>query len=718
MKVAIVYNRQSKRVINLFGMPNQEKIGMKTIGNIEAGLKKGGHTVRAIEGDKELVHNLEHFMPRVVKGELPGLVFNVSYGIQGQARYTHVPGILEMVGIPYVGSGPLAHSLALDKVVAKMIFQQHGVPTPDFAVLNAADSPIPEITYPAIVKPKNEAVSFGLRIVNNEDELREGAAVIFQKFNQPVLVEQYIDGREINVGLLGNNPPQALPPVELVFGKGGPPIYTYDDKRQKSGRTIDWECPANLPPEIHDRAVDTAIRAFNALGCYDCARVDMRLDADGNLYVLEINSLPSMGEHGSYTIGARTAGLDFDQLVCRLVEVASARYFGTPTPPSVTGVKGDVGKRVFSGLIERRDEIEKRVEAWTRIHSRSTDPVGVQEAVRLLAKACDELGLSRVEEFTNDTSVWTWQSKAGLENGSLLIGHLDVPLDLHAPSHGFRRDPEWLYGEGIASSRAPLVCALSALRALRSIRRLRSIPLGLMYYSDEGRAARYSGKVIEQAAKKAGEILVLRPGNPDSALITQRRGWRRYRLTVNGEVRRLGKAYKRHGALQCAATCLDEFASLTNKEKRLAVATGELKTESHPQMLPHRVTATALVSFLSTSHAEAVDRAMRKVIKERDCQCTLELVSDRPPFKLSTRGSSLYKRLLRIAEQWEIPLSRESSLAPSVAGLTPRTKPVLCGLGPVARDVDTPHESVLRISLMQRTLLLAQYLAAQTASKK
>ncbi|MFC1492030.1 hypothetical protein ACFLQ0_05545 [Nitrospinota bacterium] len=120
MKVAVVYNRESKSVINLFGAPNQEKIGLQTIKRLTDALKKGGHQVVTIEGDKDLVDRLEDFMPRVVKGEQPGMVFNVSYGIQGQARYTHVPNILEMVGIPYVTSAPLAHSLALDKVVTKI----------------------------------------------------------------------------------------------------------------------------------------------------------------------------------------------------------------------------------------------------------------------------------------------------------------------------------------------------------------------------------------------------------------------------------------------------------------------------------------------------------------------------------------------------------------------------------------------------------------------
>src|SRR5680860_1523378 len=139
---------------------------------------------------------------------------------QADNRCSHVPSILEMIGIPYVASGPLAHSLALDKVVTKMILRQHNIPTPDFAVLNGPnDIAPPDLSYPLIVKPKNEAVSFGLKIVNNDEELKEAAAVIYNEFQQPVLAEQYIEGREINVGLLGNSPPEVLPPVELAFGE-------------------------------------------------------------------------------------------------------------------------------------------------------------------------------------------------------------------------------------------------------------------------------------------------------------------------------------------------------------------------------------------------------------------------------------------------------------------------------------------------------------------
>jgi D-alanine-D-alanine ligase len=438
MKIAVVYNRISNKVINLFGMPNREKYGLKSIKRITDALKKGKHQVIALEGDKDLIDNLEDFMPQVLKGERPGMVFNLSYGIQGQARYTHVPGILEMVGIPYIGSGPLAHSLALDKVVAKMIFKQNGLPTPDFAVLDGPGFVMPDLTFPLIVKPKNEAVSFGIRIVNTEDELRDAAGVIFDKFQQPVLTEQYIAGREINVGILGNSPPEAFAPAELTFGKGGPDIYTYEDKTRQSGREVGVICPAKLDEKLASHAQDVAIKAFIALGCYDCARVDMRMDKDGNFYLLEINSLPSMGEHGSYVAAAEAMGMDFAALVNRLVEVAGARYFGTPSPPDIAEKSKNPSTQVFNYISKHRDKLEKRLSKWCSHSSRTADMVGRMHVINSIKKLFDQLFLKPVDELTNDKVVWTWESKAGLKNGILLLCQIDIPFDLrNLPSNRY-----------------------------------------------------------------------------------------------------------------------------------------------------------------------------------------------------------------------------------------------------------------------------------------
>ncbi|UCC30068.1 MAG: ATP-grasp domain-containing protein [Phycisphaerales bacterium] len=713
MKIAVVYNRESRNVINLFGLPNKEKIGLQTIKRVTDALKKGGHQVTALEGDKDLVDRLEHFMPRVVKGERPGMVFNVSYGIQGQARYTHVPSILEMVGIPYVASGPLAHSLALDKVVTKMILCQHGLPTPDFVVLDSPGTPVPGLKYPLIVKPKNEAVSFGLKIVRNESELREAAGVIFDEYRQPVLVEQYIDGREINVGLLGNNPPEALPPVELVFGKDGPAIYTFEDKTGTSGRGISHACPASIGKELNDRSQELAVRAFTALGCCDCARVDMRLDKDGNLYILEVNSLPSLGEHGSYLVGAAHVGLDFMAVVNRLVEAASARYFGTPEPPKLDGEPIDPARRVFSFITQRRDELERRLKEWTDFSSHTADPIGIQEAVRRVRRLFEELGMRPAQAFTDERVAWTWETAQSFEGGTLFIGHLDVPSDLGSPAQMFRRDPEWLYGDGIGSSRAPLVMLEFALRALRSMRQLRRLPVGVLYYADEGRDVRYSAEIIRAAATRAKRVLVLRPGNLGDFMVTQRRGQRNYRFRAVGGSLRPGKLTKKPEALRWMWNKLEAFSQLTSREKRVSLSTVDLKTETMPMHAPHRVTATILATYPDAHVADQLEDQMRALLDKKGPRWELDQISDRPPMKERRATIQLAKKLTRIAEEWDITLKRESSVWPSVAGLVPAKTACLCGIGPVARDVGTPHEAVQRISLVQRTLLLAEFLVRE-----
>ena len=681
-------------------------------------LKACGHRVIALEGDKDLIPRLEEFMPKVLKGELPGMAFNISYGIQGQARYTHVPGILEMVGIPYVGSGPLAHSLALDKVVAKMIFLQNGVPTPPFAVLNNPDFESPDLTYPLIVKPKNEAVSMGIKVVESEEELREAAQVIFDKFSQPVLVEQYIEGREINVGLLGNNQPETLPPCEIVFGSGGPAIYTIEDKKGKSGRTIEWLCPAPLTEEQTHQAQEIARKAFIALGCYDTARVDMRLDAEGNFYVLEINSLPSLGEHGSYVIAAEKVGLDFPALINRIVEVASSRYFGTPTPPTIHTGEKDPQTLIFSFLTERRDRIEKRLEEWTHISSRTSDPVGNTMAITQLDNRMQEMKMKPVKELTDTRSVFTWETNSGLVGGTLFIGHIDIPLESGVPVQTFRREPEWLHGEGIGVSRAPLVMLEFALRSLRYNRLLHQLPIGVLYYLDEGRDCRYSAEIIRAAASRAGRVLVLRPGSLGDNIIIGRRGQRKYNLIIEGKPQRIGQQRKSPEAILWFSGKIEELSKLSSKKDRITLSVTDIKTSSFPMLLPHQVTATLVLSYTDFRLADEIEQQMRILLKQNSFKWTLERVSDRPPMKERRNNLQLSKPLAGVAQKWEIAISQESSVIPSVGGLVPDNIPVICGIGPVARDLYTPQEAVNRISLIQRTLLTAEFLAQDVKSAR
>lgn len=708
MKVAVIYNRESMKVINLLGALNPEKYRVEAIQRITKALKASGHQVRTFEGDKHLIENLEEFMPAVVKGERPGMALNLAYGIQGYARYTHVPGILEMIGIPYVGSGPLAHSLSLDKVVAKILFKQNGLPTPDFAVLETPDFPSPELNYPLIVKPKSGADSFGLTVVHNETELREAAALIFDQYAEPVLAECYIEGREINIGMIGN-PPEAFPPVELDFGEG-PHVFTNDDKGGRSGRTVKYLCPAELDEETTRKAQEIACKAFTTLQCNDCARVDMRIGEDGKLYLLELNSLPSLGYRGSFVVGAQHAGLDFRSLLNRLLDSAIQRYFGTAAvaTPTSSGRKAIEG--TFSFLTANRDKLEKRVGELINYSSRMTDPIATRELVKHLEEQYQELGLKQVTECSDEHVVSTWETTAGLQDGTLVIIQIDSMLEEEIPYQAFRRSPEWIHGESVGTSRAPLAMLEYAIRALRKQNLLRRNKLGVLIYSDEGRDCRYSKNKIEQASRMARRVIVLRPGSPGGNTIIGSRGIRKYQLIVEDKPRDLRPGTRTIDALRWTNLRTEEIMQLSSKKDRLGIFITEMAIKRFPMMLPHRVQAQMLISYYQAEMANKAEDDIRKLLGRKGPKWRLNLLSDRPEMIARKENREFLNEIMDVAKEFEIPISHSTSAIPSVAGLVPRGAGVICGLGPLVDSPHTPLEAVQRVSLFQRTILLTEIL--------
>lgn len=711
MKIAVVYNRASQKVINLFGLQNREKYGEAAIKRVVNSLRQNGHQVIALEGDKDLIDNLEDFMPQAIKGEQLGMVFNLAYGIQGQARYSHVPSILEMVGVPYVGSGPLAHSLALDKVVAKMLFQQHGIPTPAFCVLETQDYISPDMAYPLIVKPKNESVSFGIQIVHNEQELREAAEVLFAEFKQAILVEQYIEGREINVGIIGNGAlAEVLSPAELVFGDNGPRIYTLEDKQQQSARRVGVQCPADLSDDQTQYVKEISLKAFNALGCYDCARVDLRMDEDGNFYILEVNSLPSLGEHGSYVAAAESVGLAFPDLVNRLVDVAAARYFGTPNPPDLSLPGGGKKEQLFQFLTSNRDNIERDIEQWVSVNSRTNDSVGIKYAANSIGGGLKKLGLSFSERFSDQQDVWCWESKAGMDNGTLIIVQLDVPVTPELASEHFRRDPEKLFGEGIGSSRAPLVTVEYALRALKKTKSLNGLKLGVLIYADEGRDCDESAHLIRSACQMAQRVLVLDAAHHPQKIRTSARGQRRFRVTLEGKSLELGQRSKQIDLMQLFSKKMNLLTELNDKGKRTAISVVDVNTDAYPRRLPHRVSFTIQTSFPDRLSADRIEEQVYEICRGGGVKWHIAQISDRPAFIESRQSKALFQEIVKLGSEWELPLKGETSLWPSVAGLVPQGKAVICGLAPAIENIATSVEAISRISFVERMLLLGQLL--------
>jgi D-alanine-D-alanine ligase len=254
-------------------------------------------------------------------------VLNMALGIQGKCRYTHVPALLEVAGVPYTSSSPLGHILALDKVVAKQIFIASGLPTPNYRVFSSPDERAHSLEFPLIVKPRGEAASFGVKIVHDEPSLREAVDRNLSEYKQTVLVEEYIQGREVNVGILGNDPPEAFPVLELLLNGGKDQVYSHEAKFAKSSRKRARKiCPADLPKETASYVQKIAVQAFQALNVYDFARVDLRLDEFNRPYILEVNSMASLNPGSSFVYAAKKAGYTYDQLINKIVEVAHRRY--------------------------------------------------------------------------------------------------------------------------------------------------------------------------------------------------------------------------------------------------------------------------------------------------------------------------------------------------------------------------------------------------------
>ena len=273
----------------------------------------------------------EKIMERLARKDID-IVFNLSTGIRGESRQSQIPAILEMLGIPYVGSGILAHSLALNKAVAKQVFQFYKISTPRFQVFyTVADEVDKSLSFPIIVKPACEGSGFGIHkdsVVYNEEALLKKVKELLEQYQPPVLAEEFIEGREFTVGVIGNGKNKTvLPILEIDFedvpeeyGK----FYTFEVKTD-FGHKTKYHCPALLSAELQKEIIQNVLGAFDALGCRDMARVDVRVK-NGKAYIIEINSLPGLKPvHSDLPKMAEAAGMSYEELIVKIFKEAVKR---------------------------------------------------------------------------------------------------------------------------------------------------------------------------------------------------------------------------------------------------------------------------------------------------------------------------------------------------------------------------------------------------------
>jgi D-alanine-D-alanine ligase len=306
------------------------------LGQLEQALRNGGHEPRRVIVDAAVEPVVQQ-----LTSDRPDLVINLAESFAGKsALESSVASLLNLLDLRYTGSSPAGLMVAGDKTLSKKVLLFHGIKTPLFAtVYRGMVDWAGDVDFPLIVKPPQEDASLGIThksIVRDVKELLEKIAELQSEYQQPALAEQFVEGREFYVGVLGNANARALPVIELDFSRfpaDRPRIASWAAKWGDEGDSKGAEFegtesifPENLPDELREKMQKVAVEAFHALRLRDYARVDMRVTEAGDVYVIEVNPNCYLEAKSEFARAAERDGLGYDALVAQIVELASAHY--------------------------------------------------------------------------------------------------------------------------------------------------------------------------------------------------------------------------------------------------------------------------------------------------------------------------------------------------------------------------------------------------------
>lgn len=710
MKVAIIHNKDLRGVINSFGMQNREFYDDRTVRKVAQCLERAGHNVAILDGNKQIIERLENFMPRVMEGETMGMVFNMAYGIQGESRYTHVPALLEMLGVPYVGSSPSGHALALDKVLTKIIWKNHGLPTPDFRVFSTPDDDLNGLYFPLIVKPKMESVSFGLKVVYDNDELRAAIAFIIREFGQQALVEQFIPGREFAIGLLGNDPVECFPILEIDLEGDSNAIQTADHKKSQPRGKI---CPAQLDEGTASRMQELSVSAFKTLGLRDFSRIDIRMDEKGNIYLLEINSMASLGETGSYITAAKVAGYNFHDLVNRMLDTATERNLlqdssrGLPAEAFARGYF--IPARLRSFLKARQETSESFLGKMVNFNTYTRNTKGVNECSALLSNAIEKLGFSKEvhpQVEVGDIIYMTNSTDPGTDY--LILVPIDSSIKLESREPFTIRD-QYLEGTGIWETKGGALVMLEALRALRSVRLLGKTRIGILIITDSRLDSRFSKGIIIEKAKYTGAVISMHGSDKHGGLVLTRSGSAVY----DYEVKLL------HGRDAEDVSYTAEYF-----HRSLAAITGISTGDPEDVIAPYRVnfrsniykreahgSASISVRFSSVEKLLRIEGSMQKLFRKqrRDPKLNIEFSGGmrRPPMRSNNASEKFFEHIKAITRSIDVRINKAHRWSSGDICHIPYDIPRIDAMGPMGEFLPPDNERILRHSISERSLLLS-----------
>lgn len=711
MKVALIYNENKidpDDVINVFGMTTKEHYSKKAVERVARALEKGGHTVKVVEGDIHLADELREFMPRVVTGDSPGMVFNMAYGIQGQNRYTHVPAMMEMLGIPYIGSGPAGHAIVQDKVMTKIILQKNNISTPGFWVFRTPEDTYDDLIFPVIVKPKLESTSMGMEVVDNWDDLRNAVKVQIEKFQQDILVEQFISGREFAVGVIGNTPNLEILPIVEINLDDPDQIQTIEDKKKKGG--VGKTCPAKLSKEKTEEIRQMCIDAFSSLGLNDYSRVDFRMDKDENLYILELNSMASLGTGGSLFYAAQTTGHTYESLINKILDVAVMRYFGSTqntanAEPDMTQPLRVVARTYLRGHLQSlKETLRDLVNLNTHVYNIDN----INKMGNILSRRLKHLGFDEYVHKQFDVGDFHYfKNHNESENDVLLISHMDThygPNDLI----NYYEDDDKILGSGIAESKGGLIVMLGALHALRFAKRLRKVRCAVLLTTDDSLGGKFSKEIVQQYSQASRYIIGLKSASKDGGIITTCYGRNDYQIRFTSP-----NVFSAdiHGIIPVLGKKISAIEKLSKDEKDYRVRTTSIASEGTHGHTPNFATLSLICSFKTPQLGSSLDTKIHKIMKKRESgapklEVAINQIHTRPPVMEEESDTAFYEKIENLAKKHEIKIKRHEQIMSSDISNVPISLPALDGFGPIGHKYRSTQEYIVHDSIVERAALL------------
>jgi D-alanine-D-alanine ligase len=357
MRIGLTYDLRDEYLAAGYGEEETAEFDRPdTIEAIEEALISLGHDTDRIGHARQLVQ-------RLAAGDRWDLVFNICEGLHGAGRESQVPAILDLFEIPYTFSDPCVMSICLDKGTTKSVVQRAGVPTPRFAVIESLEqlTGMPALNYPLFAKPIAEGTGKGVTPasrVANPSHLASVCAQLLDRFSQPVLVEEYLPGREFTVGILGTGKQaECLGTLEIVLrDQAEPDVYSYVNKERCEDLVEYRLVQASNDPQVA-RAEQWALAAWRVLNCRDGGRIDLRCDVSGEPQFMEANPLAGMHPfHSDLPMLATAVGMDYVELIRRLVESAATRrkirVAGAPALDSLSTAKPHFSRATAPALPE------------------------------------------------------------------------------------------------------------------------------------------------------------------------------------------------------------------------------------------------------------------------------------------------------------------------------------------------------------------------------